>query len=105
MNLQLPLTLTCTGTSIKTVKEISIWGRFNVLNFCKFIRAKVTDEEHGQHGWIHLRQSIHNPNIAVNVQSMVPRGCQSIIKSLRDKYGSIFFFFVFQRFNLINVIY
>lgn len=57
----------------------------NILNFCKFIRAKVTDEEHGQYGWIHLRQSIHNPNIAVNVQSMVPGGCRSITKSLRDK--------------------
>ncbi|KDO64612.1 hypothetical protein CISIN_1g021442mg [Citrus sinensis] len=51
----------------------------------RMYRAKVTDEEHGQYGWIHLRQSIHNPNIAVNVQSMVPGGCRSITKSLRDK--------------------
>lgn len=52
----------------------------------RMYRAKVTDEEHGQYGWIHLRQSIHNPNIAVNVQSMVPGGCRSITKSLRDKF-------------------
>ncbi|GAY58960.1 hypothetical protein CUMW_190870 [Citrus unshiu] len=51
----------------------------------RMYRAKVTDEERGQYGWIHLRQSIHNPNIAVNVQSMVPGGCRSITKSLRDK--------------------
>ncbi|XP_044489020.1 phosphomannomutase/phosphoglucomutase [Mangifera indica] len=49
-------------------------------------RAKVSHEEHGQHGWIHLRQSIHNPNIAVNVQSTVPGGCLSITRDLRDKF-------------------
>ncbi|XP_050231847.1 uncharacterized protein LOC126680716 [Mercurialis annua] len=49
-------------------------------------RAKVSDEEHGQHGWVHLRQSIHNPNIAVNMQSMVPGACQSMTKLLRDKF-------------------
>ncbi|KAJ4710000.1 phosphomannomutase/phosphoglucomutase [Melia azedarach] len=49
-------------------------------------RAKVSDEEHGQYGWIHLRQSIHNPNIAVNVQSTVPGGCLSITRVLRDRF-------------------
>ncbi|KAJ9708452.1 hypothetical protein PVL29_000475 [Vitis rotundifolia] len=49
-------------------------------------RAKVSDKEHGQHGWIHLRQSIHNPNIAVNIQSSVPGGCQSMARVLREKF-------------------
>ncbi|KAL3582245.1 hypothetical protein D5086_016577 [Populus alba] len=49
-------------------------------------RAKVSDEKLGQHGWIHLRQSIHNPNIAVNMQSMAPGGCLSMAKTLRDKF-------------------
>ncbi|XP_002527800.2 phosphomannomutase/phosphoglucomutase isoform X1 [Ricinus communis] len=49
-------------------------------------RTKVSDEEHGQHGWVHLRQSIHNPNIAVNMQSMVPGACQSMTEVLRDKF-------------------
>ncbi|GMH20334.1 hypothetical protein Nepgr_022175 [Nepenthes gracilis] len=49
-------------------------------------RVKVWDEEHGEHGWLHLRQSIHNPNIAVNIQSLVPGGCQSMARVLRDKF-------------------
>ncbi|KAF5748025.1 hypothetical protein HS088_TW05G00757 [Tripterygium wilfordii] len=49
-------------------------------------RAKVSDKEHGEHGWVHIRQSIHNPNIAVNMQSSVPGGCQSMTKLLRDKF-------------------
>ncbi|KAJ8770077.1 hypothetical protein K2173_010122 [Erythroxylum novogranatense] len=49
-------------------------------------RAQVSDGEHGEHGWIQLRQSIHNPNIAVNMQSMIPGGCQSMAKVLRDKF-------------------
>ncbi|CAI9785455.1 unnamed protein product [Fraxinus pennsylvanica] len=49
-------------------------------------RAKVTEGEHGQYGWIHLRQSIHNPNIAVNLQSTIPGGCQSMTIDLRDKF-------------------
>ncbi|KAI9169205.1 hypothetical protein LWI28_008903 [Acer negundo] len=49
-------------------------------------RAKVSDEKHGQYGWIHLRQSIHNPNIAVNVQSTLPGGCLSITRLLIDKF-------------------
>ncbi|KAK1380615.1 Phosphoglucomutase (alpha-D-glucose-1,6-bisphosphate-dependent) [Heracleum sosnowskyi] len=34
-------------------------------------RAKVSDERHGEYGWVHIRQSIHNPNIAVNMQSTI----------------------------------
>ncbi|EXB62021.1 hypothetical protein L484_002693 [Morus notabilis] len=49
-------------------------------------RAKVSDKEHGQFGWIHLRQSIHNPNIAVNMQSSVPGGCQTMTRVLIDKF-------------------
>ncbi|CAN1188988.1 algC [Linum perenne] len=48
-------------------------------------RAKVRDAEDGEVGWVHLRQSIHNPNIAVNLQSTVPGGCQFMAKALRDK--------------------
>ncbi|KAH9619786.1 hypothetical protein KSS87_006626 [Heliosperma pusillum] len=49
-------------------------------------RVKVRDEEHGEHGWIHLRQSVHNPNIAVNMQSSIPGGCLSMAKALKDKF-------------------
>ncbi|XP_058079328.1 uncharacterized protein LOC131227544 isoform X2 [Magnolia sinica] len=49
-------------------------------------RIKVMDEEHGQHGWIHIRQSVHNPNIALNLQSSVPGGCQSMSQILRDRF-------------------
>ncbi|KAK9115266.1 hypothetical protein Syun_022063 [Stephania yunnanensis] len=48
-------------------------------------RAKVSDKEHGQHGWVHVRQSIHNPNIALNFQSSVPGGCQSMTRVLLEK--------------------
>ncbi|XP_060185390.1 uncharacterized protein LOC132614856 [Lycium barbarum] len=49
-------------------------------------RAKVSDEQNGEHGWVHLRQSIHNPNTAVNLQSTVPGGCQYMAKVLRDRF-------------------
>ncbi|KZV57881.1 phosphoglucomutase-like [Dorcoceras hygrometricum] len=49
-------------------------------------RAKVSDPRGEESGWIHLRQSIHNPNIAVNLQSTIPGGCQSMTKALRDKF-------------------
>ncbi|KAK9091596.1 hypothetical protein Sjap_024773 [Stephania japonica] len=48
-------------------------------------RAKVSDKEHGQHGWVHIRQSIHNPNIALNFQSSIPGGCQSMTRALLEK--------------------
>ncbi|QCD82928.1 uncharacterized protein LOC114176962 [Vigna unguiculata] len=49
-------------------------------------RAKVSNERHGQHGWVHMRQSIHNPNIAVNIQSSVPGGCLSMARAFRDEF-------------------
>ncbi|KAJ9135765.1 hypothetical protein P3X46_032909 [Hevea brasiliensis] len=49
-------------------------------------RAKVSDKKNREYGWVHLRQSIHNPNIAVNMQSMVPGGCHSMTKVLRDRF-------------------
>ncbi|GFS30262.1 phosphoglucomutase, putative [Actinidia rufa] len=52
-------------------------------------RAKVFDEEHGQHGWVHIRQSIHNPNIAVNMQSTLPGGCKTMTRVLRERYPRI----------------
>ncbi|GLT78421.1 hypothetical protein SLA2020_499580 [Shorea laevis] len=49
-------------------------------------RAKVSDKEHGEHGWVHVRQSIHNPDIAVNMQSSVTGGCRYMAREFRDKY-------------------
>ncbi|XP_017969956.1 PREDICTED: phosphomannomutase/phosphoglucomutase [Theobroma cacao] len=49
-------------------------------------RAKVSNEKNEEVGWVHIRQSIHNPNIAVNVQSSVPGGCQLMTRVLRDKF-------------------
>jgi phosphomannomutase len=49
-------------------------------------RVNVSDEEHSEHGWVHLRQSLHNPNIALNMQSVVPGGCQSMARVLRDQF-------------------
>ncbi|KAJ6838724.1 uncharacterized protein M6B38_318875 [Iris pallida] len=49
-------------------------------------RVKVSDEEHGQYGWIHIRQSVHNPNIALNLQSSFRGGCQAMTKVLREKF-------------------
>ncbi|CAH2049009.1 unnamed protein product [Thlaspi arvense] len=51
-------------------------------------RAKVCDEENGEHGWVHIRQSIHNPDIAVNLQSSVSGGCKSMSRVLEDRYAS-----------------
>ncbi|XVF02862.1 hypothetical protein REPUB_Repub04eG0211200 [Reevesia pubescens] len=49
-------------------------------------RAKVSNEKNEEIGWVHIRQSIHNPNIAVNMQSSVPGGCQLMTRALRDKF-------------------
>ncbi|KAI3811983.1 hypothetical protein L1987_16683 [Smallanthus sonchifolius] len=49
-------------------------------------RAKVSSDENGQYGWIHIRQSIHNPNIAVNMQSTVLGGCLSMARVFLDKF-------------------
>ncbi|KAL2929620.1 Phosphomannomutase/phosphoglucomutase [Bienertia sinuspersici] len=51
-------------------------------------RVKVLDKEERECGWIHLRQSVHNPNIAVNMQSSIAGGCHSMTKVLRDKFSS-----------------
>lgn len=62
-------------------------------------RARVYNEEQGEHGWVHLRQSIHNPNIAVNLQSSIPGGCKSMAKVLRDKYEDFHWWIILQLFN------
>ncbi|KAE8699004.1 Detected protein of confused Function [Hibiscus syriacus] len=49
-------------------------------------RAKVSNEEDEEIGWVHIRQSIHNPNIAINMQSLVPGGCLQMTRVLRDKF-------------------
>ncbi|KAL7609079.1 hypothetical protein Lser_V15G11671 [Lactuca serriola] len=49
-------------------------------------RTKVSSEEDGQYGWIHIRQSIHNPNIAINMQSTVPGGCLLMARVFLDKF-------------------
>uniref|UniRef100_A0A0E0GRC5 phosphoglucomutase (alpha-D-glucose-1,6-bisphosphate-dependent) n=1 Tax=Oryza nivara TaxID=4536 RepID=A0A0E0GRC5_ORYNI len=49
-------------------------------------RAKFFDEYKGELGWVHIRQSVHNPNIAINMQSSIPGGCKSMAKDLLDRY-------------------
>ncbi|KAK8522635.1 hypothetical protein V6N12_056336 [Hibiscus sabdariffa] len=49
-------------------------------------RAKVSNEREEEIGWVHIRQSIHNPNIAINMQSSVPGGCLQMTRALRDKF-------------------
>ncbi|XP_065854889.1 uncharacterized protein [Euphorbia lathyris] len=49
-------------------------------------RAKVSDKEDGEHGWVHMRESYHNPNIALNMQSILPGACQSMAQVYRDKF-------------------
>ncbi|KAL4178798.1 hypothetical protein AMTRI_Chr13g84060 [Amborella trichopoda] len=49
-------------------------------------RAKVWDEENGQYGWVHIRQSVHNPNIAINMQSSINSGCQSMCRMLFERF-------------------
>lgn len=49
-------------------------------------RVKVLDKEQNESGWVHLRQSVHNPNIAVNMQSSILGGCHSMAKVFRDKF-------------------
>ncbi|KAM0823370.1 hypothetical protein ACQ4PT_070912 [Festuca glaucescens] len=45
-------------------------------------RAKFYDESQRRLGWVHIRQSVHNPNIALNMQSCVPGGCKSMARSI-----------------------
>ncbi|KAG8503540.1 hypothetical protein CXB51_001504 [Gossypium anomalum] len=49
-------------------------------------RAKVSNKKNEEIGWVHIRQSIHNPNIAINMQSSVPGCCQLMTKVFRDKF-------------------
>nr|VDD64096.1 unnamed protein product [Brassica oleracea] len=50
-------------------------------------RAKVMDKKSGEeYGWVHMRQSIHNPNIALNMQSVLPGGCLSMASLFRDRF-------------------
>ncbi|XP_057545017.1 uncharacterized protein LOC130824144 [Amaranthus tricolor] len=49
-------------------------------------RVKVLDKEGNEYGWVHLRQSIHNPNIAINMQSSIAGGCLSMTKLFKDKF-------------------
>ncbi|XP_010533353.1 PREDICTED: uncharacterized protein LOC104809154 [Tarenaya hassleriana] len=49
-------------------------------------RARVGDGERGEYGWVHMRQSIHNPNIAVNFQSTLPGGCLSMARLFTHQF-------------------
>ncbi|CAD6225499.1 unnamed protein product [Miscanthus lutarioriparius] len=50
-------------------------------------RAKLYDENQQRAiGMVHLRQSVHNPNIALNMQSYVPGGCKSMAKDLHQRF-------------------
>ncbi|KAK3129362.1 hypothetical protein QOZ80_6BG0478430 [Eleusine coracana subsp. coracana] len=49
-------------------------------------RAKLYDEDKRPVGMVHIRQSVHNPNIALNMQSYVPGGCKSMARDLHDRF-------------------
>lgn len=49
-------------------------------------RAKFYDEFQRELGWVHIRQSVHNPNIALNMQSSIPGGCKSMARDLFDRF-------------------
>nr|CAB3467605.1 unnamed protein product [Digitaria exilis] len=49
-------------------------------------RAKLYDENKRQVGMVHIRQSVHNPNIALNMQSYVPGGCKSMARDLYKRF-------------------
>uniref|UniRef100_R7WDW8 Alpha-D-phosphohexomutase alpha/beta/alpha domain-containing protein n=1 Tax=Aegilops tauschii TaxID=37682 RepID=R7WDW8_AEGTA len=49
-------------------------------------RAKFYDESQRPLGWVHIRQSVHNPNIALNLQSCVPGGCRSMAVDLFERF-------------------
>jgi hypothetical protein len=48
-------------------------------------RAKLYDENQRAVGMVHIRQSVHNPNIALNMQSYAPGGCKSMAKDLLER--------------------
>ncbi|PAN24124.1 hypothetical protein PAHAL_4G191600 [Panicum hallii] len=49
-------------------------------------RAKLYDENKRPLGMVHVRQSVHNPNIALNMQSYLPGGCKSMAKDLHERF-------------------
>ncbi|CAN6178116.1 unnamed protein product [Urochloa humidicola] len=49
-------------------------------------RAKLYDEYKRPVGMVHVRQSVHNPNIALNMQSYVPGGCKSMAGDLHKRF-------------------
>lgn len=49
-------------------------------------RAKVVDEKSGASGWVHMRQSVHNPNIAINMQSSLVGGCRAMAEVLLQRF-------------------
>ncbi|RLN13488.1 phosphoglucosamine mutase [Panicum miliaceum] len=49
-------------------------------------RAKLYDENQRPLGMVHVRQSVHNPNIALNMQSYLPGGCKSMAKDLHERF-------------------
>lgn len=61
-----------------------VWLSIGCLPPCES-RAKLYDENQRALGTVHLRQSVHNPNIALNMQSYVPGGCKSMAKDLHDR--------------------
>ncbi|CAN6216879.1 unnamed protein product [Urochloa humidicola] len=49
-------------------------------------RAKLYNENKRPVGMVHVRQSVHNPNIALNMQSYVPGGCKSMARDLHKRF-------------------
>lgn len=49
-------------------------------------RVKVVDEKSGASGWVHMRQSVHNPNIAINMQSSLVGGCRAMAEVLLQRF-------------------
>ncbi|TVU10641.1 hypothetical protein EJB05_44185, partial [Eragrostis curvula] len=49
-------------------------------------RAKLYDGDKRPLGMVHIRQSVHNPNIALNMQSYVSGGCKSMARDLLDRF-------------------
>ncbi|PKA59152.1 phosphomannomutase [Apostasia shenzhenica] len=52
----------------------------------RMYRAKISDEKNGQYGWLHMRQSVHSPTVAVNMQSSVSGGCRAAATVFRDRF-------------------
>ncbi|KAG2611332.1 hypothetical protein PVAP13_4KG127615 [Panicum virgatum] len=49
-------------------------------------RAKFYNENMRPLGMVHVRQSVHNPNIALNMQSYLPGGCKSMARDLHERF-------------------